>query len=87
MSRNKYIYALADCAVVVSSGDQQGGTWAGAAEELRREGGRPLFVRTGPRVPKGNVELLRRGGIPFPADAMSNKLKTTLQTASISITS
>jgi len=82
MGRNKYIYALADYAVVVSSDWRQGGTWAGADEELRREGGRPVFIRTGPNVPKGNTELLRKGGIPFPAEAMSANLRNALQTAS-----
>lgn len=36
MGRNKYIYALADYALVVSSTFNQGGTWAGATEALER---------------------------------------------------
>lgn len=71
MGRNRYICALADFAVVVSSDYQEGGTWAGADEELRRESGRPVFVRTGAGVPKGNTELLRKGAKPFPADALT----------------
>ncbi len=82
MGRNKYIYALADFAVVVSSDYQEGGTWAGADEELRRKSGRPVFIRTGPNVPKGNTELLRIGGIPLPAEAMSANLNKALQSAS-----
>lgn len=81
MGRNKYIYALADFAVVVSSDYQEGGTWAGADEELRREGGHPVFVRTGAGVPKGNTELLQRGAKPFPTDGLSASLKDVLNAA------
>jgi predicted Rossmann fold nucleotide-binding protein DprA/Smf involved in DNA uptake len=81
MGRNKYVYALADFAVVVSSDYQEGGTWAGAEEELRREGGRPVFVRTGAGVPRGNTELLRKGAKPFPSDALTSSLKDALHAA------
>lgn len=86
MGRNKYIYALADFAVVVSSDYQEGGTWAGADEELRRESGRPVFVRTGADVPRGNTELLRKGAKPFPADALTAGLKDALNAAIVSRT-
>jgi predicted Rossmann fold nucleotide-binding protein DprA/Smf involved in DNA uptake len=78
MGRNKYIYALADFAVVVSSDHQKGGTWAGAAEELRREHARPVFVRTGADIPRGNAELLHKGARPFPTDALTARLKDVL---------
>ena len=78
MGRNKYIYALADYAVVVSSDFEKGGTWAGAEEELRREHGRPVFVRTGSGVPKGNTELLNKGAKPFPANALTENLRDIL---------
>ena len=81
MGRNKYIYALADFAVVVSSDYQEGGTWAGAVEDLQREGGRAVFVRTGADVPRGNSELLHKGAIPFTADALTSNLKDALTTA------
>ena len=81
MGRNKYIYALADFAVVVASDYQAGGTWAGAEEELRRDGGRPVFVRTGVGVPKGNTELLLRGARPFPAVALPSNLNDALRAA------
>ncbi len=35
MSRNKYIYCLADAAVVVSSANGKGGTWNGTIEDLK----------------------------------------------------
>ena len=78
MGRNKYIYALADYAVVVNSDYKRGGTWAGAEEELRREHGRPVFVRSGAGVPKGNTELLNMGAKPLPANALTENLKDFL---------
>jgi len=58
MGRNKIIYGLADFAVVVSSDFQEGGTWAGAVEALKA-GWCPVFVRSGPHVPRGNRELVK----------------------------
>ncbi|WP_054468713.1 DNA-processing protein DprA [Planktothricoides sp. SR001] len=66
MGRNKYIYALADYALVVSSALGSGGTWAGAIEALQKIQTVPLFVRMQENVPEGNHELLKKGAIPFP---------------------
>jgi len=49
--------------------------------KLRREGGRPVFVRTGAGVPRGNTELLRKGAKPFPSDALTSSLKDVLHAA------
>jgi DNA processing protein len=64
MGRNKLIYALASCAVVVAADLETGGTWAGAIENLRA-GWVPLFVRQGDDVPEGNRELINRGASPL----------------------
>jgi DNA processing protein len=66
MGRNKVIYGLASHAVVVSSDFEKGGTWAGATEAIKA-GWCPVFVRSGAEVPKGNQELIKRGGIAFEA--------------------
>jgi predicted Rossmann fold nucleotide-binding protein DprA/Smf involved in DNA uptake len=63
MARNRYIYALADYALVVQSDLNKGGTWTGAAENLRA-GWIPLFVRNDTEAP-GNQALIRQGGISF----------------------
>ena len=60
MDRNKYIYALSDWAVVVASASGEGGTWAGAAENLRSSWA-PMFVRNGADVPLGNRRLIEMG--------------------------
>jgi predicted Rossmann fold nucleotide-binding protein DprA/Smf involved in DNA uptake len=65
MGRNKLIYALADYALVVASGEETGGTWSGATEALKA-GWCPVFVRDGDNVPGGNKKLLKRGGLPLP---------------------
>jgi predicted Rossmann fold nucleotide-binding protein DprA/Smf involved in DNA uptake len=67
MERNKYIYALADYAVVVSSSYNQGGTWAGATENIKHKW-TPMFVRQAQNMPEGNSQLLSKEGVlPIPA--------------------
>jgi predicted Rossmann fold nucleotide-binding protein DprA/Smf involved in DNA uptake len=61
MARNKYVYCLADAAVVVAAGKDKGGTWAGAMENLRR-GWIPLWVKPHPEPASGNAALVEHGG-------------------------
>jgi predicted Rossmann fold nucleotide-binding protein DprA/Smf involved in DNA uptake len=70
MACSKYIYALSDWALVVNSGHQEGGTWAGASENLKA-GWVPLFVRQAQSISLSNQSLLEKGGIALD--------KTTLQ--------
>lgn len=65
MTRNRYIYSLADAAVVVSSSLDQGGTWTGALENLKA-GWVPLWVKPGSGPGSGNPELVRRGARWLP---------------------
>lgn len=65
MGRNRLIYALADCALVVTSDAGKGGTWAGAIEALKARW-TPVFVLAGPNAPEGNRLLLQKGALPFP---------------------
>lgn len=68
MGRNKVIYALAEFALVMACEEGRGGTWAGAAENLRN-GWTPLFVYTGEEAPPANATLLPRGAHPFTMPA------------------
>jgi predicted Rossmann fold nucleotide-binding protein DprA/Smf involved in DNA uptake len=61
MERNKYIYAMADYVVAVSSDANKGGTWRGAVENLKY-GWTPLFIRESHTAPKGNKKLLEMDG-------------------------
>jgi len=60
MGRNKIIYALSRCTVVVASETGSGGTWAGAAEALKNRYGRVLSW-TGSGSGMGNSELIALG--------------------------
>ena len=60
MARNRYIYCLADAAVVVATGRDKGGTWSGAIDNLRSHWV-PLWVRPHPDSSSGNTDLIRRG--------------------------
>ncbi len=80
MARNRYIYALADYALVVQSDLDKGGTWAGATENLR-EAWVPLFVRDVPQL-AGNRELIRKGGRAFARVDVPNGLRAYLEGAS-----
>ncbi|MFB2921060.1 DNA-processing protein DprA [Aerosakkonema funiforme] len=81
MGRNKYIYALADYALVVSSSVGKGGTWAGATEALEKIKDVPVFVRMQGTVPEGNRQLLKKGAKPFPETPWNNSLRTLLDAA------
>ena len=66
MQRNKYIYALADAALVVNSDLEKGGTWAGAQEQLEKFHMVPVYVRsTGERSP-GIDGLIKKGATLWP---------------------
>ena len=77
MGRNKYIYALSDYALVVSSSVEKGGTWAGVVEALSKIKDVPVFVRMQGNIPEGNRQLISKGAIPFP-EAPWNQLLSEL---------
>jgi predicted Rossmann fold nucleotide-binding protein DprA/Smf involved in DNA uptake len=62
MGRNKIIYGLARCTIVVASDLQTGGTWAGATEALQNGYGR-VASWMGPGAGAGNGALVQRGAI------------------------
>jgi len=79
MQRNKFIYALADAALVVNADYRKGGTWAGAIEQLNRFRFCPIFVRSGVGAPKGNHALLERGALPWPEVSSADALRELLE--------
>jgi len=79
MGRNKYIYAVADYALVVSSSVGKGGTWAGATEALEKIKDVPVFVRMQGTVPEGNRQLLKKGAKLFPEAPWNNSLRKLLE--------
>jgi predicted Rossmann fold nucleotide-binding protein DprA/Smf involved in DNA uptake len=67
MARNRYIYCMADAAVVVASGERSGGTWNGAIQNLR-QAWVPLWVKGGPDAGAGSAALVRQGAKWLPED-------------------
>jgi predicted Rossmann fold nucleotide-binding protein DprA/Smf involved in DNA uptake len=68
MSRNKYIYCLADTSVVVQSGTE-GGTWNGAIENLKNQWV-PMWVKETVDSKSGNALLIQKGALPLSADIL-----------------
>jgi len=66
MGRNRWIYALADRALVVACSEGRGGTWAGALEALKRH--ELVYVRTGNPARPGNDALVAHGALPAPVE-------------------
>jgi predicted Rossmann fold nucleotide-binding protein DprA/Smf involved in DNA uptake len=74
MARNKYIYCLANAAVVVAAGKESGGTWNGAIENLKH-GWVPLWVKENADPNSGNATLVQQGARWLPgSDLMINSL-------------
>ncbi|MDO9252930.1 MAG: DNA-processing protein DprA [Hydrogenophaga sp.] len=69
MARNRYIYTLADQALVIDSALEGGGTWTGAVENLKHRWV-PLYVRS-PGEGAGNAALITAGALPFTLAADS----------------
>lgn len=83
MGRNKYIYALADYALVVNSSFGKGGTWAGAVEALSQLQEIPVFVRLEGAVSEGNQQLHNQGAKSFPAEPWNDSLRELLTKAAL----
>ena len=63
MNRNKYIYAAAYGAFVISSDYNKGGTWAGAIENIKNNWTKE-FVWNHKKY-NGNLKLIEKGAIPY----------------------
>ncbi|WP_222842178.1 DNA-processing protein DprA [Endozoicomonas montiporae] len=59
MARNKYVYCIADGALVVHSGIK-GGTWSGALENLKKDWV-PLWVKPTEDRAAGNADIVNQG--------------------------
>lgn len=60
MQRNKYIYALSDAVLVVDTKENEGGTWAGAQEQLKKYHFAPVYVEEG--IATEGLNALRKLG-------------------------
>lgn len=73
MGRNKIIYGLSRCTIVVASDHETGGTWAGASEALKNGYGR-VVSWTGPGSGTGNSALVQQGARELSELAWLDKL-------------
>ncbi len=80
MGRNRLIYCLADAALVISSAEGEGGTWAGATEALKARWV-PVYARTGVGSPAGNAALVRLGARSFAGAATDAVTLTAIELA------
>ncbi len=78
MKRNRFIYALADAALVVHVKHGTGGTWAGADEHLKRDCFVPVFVRPSGERSDGSAALMERGAYAWPAPGTPADLNALL---------
>jgi predicted Rossmann fold nucleotide-binding protein DprA/Smf involved in DNA uptake len=88
MARNRFIYALADHALVVAFTTGDGGTWAGAIEQLRANRKVtppvPVFVRVASNPAEGLQQLREQGAIPFPDECLTGEVVLALTRAAAS---
>ncbi|MDZ4701769.1 MAG: DNA-processing protein DprA [Rhodothermales bacterium] len=81
MQRNKLIYALADAALVVNAAYNEGGTWAGAVEQLDKLRCVRVFVRSS-GTPNKALDVLRsKGAHPWPDPDTPEAMRALLQVA------
>jgi len=78
MQRNKFIYALSNAALVVSSEYQKGGTWAGAGEQLNKFNLLPVYVRSTKPSCKALDALKAMGAYSWPEPSTPQELKDLL---------
>lgn len=79
MQRNKLIYALSDCALVVNSDLEKGGTWAGAVEQLEKLHLVPVYVRSTGEIGEGLEALLRKGAMSWPNPTTREEFQNILE--------
>lgn len=60
MQRNKYIYALSDAVLVVDTKVNEGGTWAGVQEQLKKLQYAPVYTEKG--ITSEGLDALRNQG-------------------------
>jgi predicted Rossmann fold nucleotide-binding protein DprA/Smf involved in DNA uptake len=71
MGRNKLIHGFGTYTIVVRSGDESGGTWAGATENLSNDWSTLLVCNHDSAT--GNEKLISKGGIPIDPRTTSSE--------------
>jgi DNA processing protein len=85
MKRNKVIYALSEASLVVDSGIHEGGTWAGAIEQLDKFHFAPVYVRSTGTKSVGLDALRAKGALPWPNPDDVTSFRSLLASATTSL--
>ena len=83
MQRNKLIYALSDCALVVNSDLDKGGTWAGAVEQLDKLHLVPVYIRSTGEIGEGLEALRRRGALSWSNPTTREEFQKLLEAKTV----
>ena len=75
MQRNKFIYAQSVATTIIKSNYNQGGTWNGALENLKKGWVREFCLKNENCI--GNSELIKRGAIPIDENFDFSNIETT----------
>ena len=78
MQRNKLIYALADAGLVIDSAYNEGGTWAGAVEQLDKLRLVPVYARSEGEISAGLKGLRRKGALEWPNPQTPDEFRAVL---------
>ena len=73
-ARNKYLFALAHYALVISSRIEEGETWSVSSDNLKNNWV-PMFVRSGENMPEGNKMIINLGAVPLEMSIASPETK------------
>lgn len=69
MGRNKYIYCMSEAAIVVTSDRENGGTWSGAIENIKKNW-TPIWAKHSVNENSGVSELVKKGARWLPEKGM-----------------
>lgn len=84
MQRNKFIYALSDAVLVVDTKENEGGTWAGAQEQLKKLHYAPVYTEQGVNS-EGLAALRRLGATDISNQDLNLKIRDFLSTLPIQL--
>jgi DNA processing protein len=70
-----------DCALVVNSDFEKGGTWAGAVEQLEKFHFVPIYVRSTGDLGKGLEMLIQRGARSWPNPTTPEEFNEVMTTS------
>ena len=84
MQRNKYIYAFSEAVFVVEAKNREGGTWAGAEEQLKTLRCAPVYVESNAQS-EGVSALRKLGALDLNLNELRGNLRDFLKKAKTAV--